>query len=198
MKRAPRSGFTLIELLVVIAVIGILATLSVVATATYRNRAIMSRVEQETSTFQKASAIFFSKNQRYPDPSTASNVADACFGIDSGVWQKCCVSQGGCTYQGTSYDTLAADGDFAAAERAPRWLALLGTRAEAVMGRALPTFLTEAPTAANGFKGVFYDCLNAGCSGATLYFTISQDNCSFGEQHNGLDGVCEVGILTEN
>jgi prepilin-type N-terminal cleavage/methylation domain-containing protein len=194
-KKSRSAGFTLVELLVVIAIIGILGAVSVIGSVTYRNRALNSRVQQEVSSLQKAASLFYTANQRYPDPATASNVDDACYGSDGGVWQKCCVSLGGCSYQGEDIDTLSGDGDFAAAERAPEWMAFLGTRAEAVLNGSLPTFLTEAPTSPSGFKGVFYDCADVGCTDATVYFTVATSECTIGEPHDDLEGVCEDPIL---
>jgi prepilin-type N-terminal cleavage/methylation domain-containing protein len=199
--RRGRGGFTLIELLVVIAIIGIFASISLVAMVTYREKAQSARVEQEVASFQKAAAVYFATNQRYPNPLSASNDGAACLTPINGAPQKCCISEGGCSYSGESLETLAGDGDFAAAPRAPRWLALLGTRAEAVLGGTLPRWLTEAPVSEGGnFQGVFYDCTDEDCGDAMVYFSVPKENCSRGTVHNGLDdeGICEQNITGAN
>ena len=201
----PQEGFTLIELLVVIAVIGIIASITLVAMVTYRERAQAARVEQEVSAFQKAAAVFYASRLRYPDPSESSNWEAACYNTaDPAAPERCCVSRGGCVYAGTALDTLAADGDFALAPARPRF-ALFAETAYAVLGGTLPSFLTEAPLSEGGnFKGVFYDCQAAGCAGASVYFSIprarGEDGCPKGNAHNNLtaEGVCEQDITGAN
>lgn len=210
-KRKPqmngRGGFTLIELLVVIAIIGILASVSLIAMVDFRQKALAVRVEQEVASFQKAAAVYFANNQSYPDPLTASNYLEACI-VVGGVPQKCCISEGGegaCTYHGYGdLDTLdTSAGQFAASDRAPRWLTYLAERAEAVLGDLLPRLPTEAPTSAGGlFKGIFYECRYASgrCADADIFFSVPKENCSRGTTHGGFsgEGICEQNITAAN
>ncbi len=199
----PNSGFTLVELLVVIAIIGVVASISIIATVTYREKAQAARVAQEVANFQKAVAVYYSENQRYPDPIN-SNYAEACYQsgtLVNGTPQKCCVSQEGCTYAGEDYATLEG-GDFAAAARTPRWLTyLIGETAHAIFGGSMPSFLTEAPAVA-GYKGVFYECASAACTNAYVYFSVplTLDSCTRGVVHGGGDffGVCAQDITGGN
>ena len=64
----PRSnkGFTIVELLIVIVVIGILATISIVAYSGVQNRAKDSKAAINASTTQKAAEAYFADNGAYP------------------------------------------------------------------------------------------------------------------------------------
>jgi prepilin-type N-terminal cleavage/methylation domain-containing protein len=201
LARRKDGGFTLIELLVVIAIIGVLASVTLIAMVTYRNKALAARVEQEVASFQKAVAVYYASNLKYPNPASSNNADAACLGTSGGIYQKCCISEGGCSYQGTSLQTLNIYGDFTRAPRAPRWLTYLGERAEAVFNGALPRLLTEAPVSAGGnFQGVFYNCEDTNCTDATIYFSVPKESCSRGITHNGLtgEGMCEQNITAAN
>jgi hypothetical protein len=175
---------------------------------TYRAKAQKARVDSEVAAFQKAAAVYFATNQRYPDPRTAPNFEDACI-TNGGYPEKCCVSEGGCVYAGVGeLETLATTGagnEFAAAGRAPRWLALFGTRAEAILSGVLPRLPSEAPVSSDGFKGIFYECGSAGanCGDATIFFSIPEipgfdSQCSKGRAHNGNAGICQQNITGAN
>jgi len=64
--KTNEHGFTIVELLIVIVVIGVLASVSVVAFNGVRARAIDSEKASETSTIKKKLELFKVKNGYYP------------------------------------------------------------------------------------------------------------------------------------
>lgn len=62
-----KSGFTIVELLIVIVVIGILASITVVAFNGIQERAKVSIAQSELSNLSKATQIYFIDNGRYPN-----------------------------------------------------------------------------------------------------------------------------------
>ncbi len=76
MKRTT-SGFTVVELLIVIVVIGILATLSVVAFSNVRVRALQSEKVSKSNEIRKALERFKVENNRYPGVSEIGGSAGA-------------------------------------------------------------------------------------------------------------------------
>ena len=60
------AGFTIVELLIVIIVIGILATISIVAYSGVQNRAKDSKAAINANTTQKAAEAYFADNGAYP------------------------------------------------------------------------------------------------------------------------------------
>lgn len=61
-----QTGFTLVELLIVIVVIGILATVSIVAYVGMRDRATSARISSNLNSISKQIDIFYVENGRYP------------------------------------------------------------------------------------------------------------------------------------
>jgi prepilin-type N-terminal cleavage/methylation domain-containing protein len=79
-----QEAFTLIELLVVISIIGVLASIVLVAVGEARERARDARRLQETNQIRKALEMYYSKYERYPNIS-----GDACCnGWDQGPCEE--------------------------------------------------------------------------------------------------------------
>lgn len=64
--KKSQSGFTLIELLIVIAIVGILASLIMVALANSRSRSRDSKRKQDLLQLGKALELYFNTNNAYP------------------------------------------------------------------------------------------------------------------------------------
>lgn len=75
--RKNKSGFTIVELLVVIVVIGILASITVVAFNGVRARALQSEKQSKISEVRKALERFKIDNNRYPGVSEIGGSAGA-------------------------------------------------------------------------------------------------------------------------
>lgn len=73
--RLRSQAFTIVELLIVIVVIGILASVTVVAFGGMRARAIDTQSTSEFNSIQKALENFYSVNGRYPDPAEMNGTA---------------------------------------------------------------------------------------------------------------------------
>lgn len=69
----PRRGFTLIELLVVIAVIGLLATLTVVAFGNARKKARDAKRKTDIVQIQKALDLYYADKGEYPPSADATS-----------------------------------------------------------------------------------------------------------------------------
>ena len=65
-----QKAFTLIELLIVIAIIGLLASVVLVALARSREKANISAAIQNSQQMQKALELYYSSNNSYPLPNT--------------------------------------------------------------------------------------------------------------------------------
>lgn len=91
------EGFTLIELLVVIAIIGMLASIVLSSLNTARAKARDSWRLQEFTQLKTALELYYSKYNRYPDPSSDTGTY-ACGGWDGSV-------------DGTFIGQLVTDGD---------------------------------------------------------------------------------------
>ena len=68
LKANNQKGFTLIELLIVVAIIGILATIIVVATADARKKGKDAAVKSSLDTIRKQAAIWYFDNNTYLNP----------------------------------------------------------------------------------------------------------------------------------
>jgi prepilin-type N-terminal cleavage/methylation domain-containing protein len=62
-----RSGFTIVELLIVIVVIGILASITIIAFTNIRARAQLATAQSELSMLGKKSSLFNADRSRYPN-----------------------------------------------------------------------------------------------------------------------------------
>lgn len=71
-----RKGFTLIELLVVIVIIGILATLSVIALNSARAKARDAKRVSDVKQMQTALELFYSDKEAYPTASSAITLGE--------------------------------------------------------------------------------------------------------------------------
>ena len=67
-----KKGFTLIELLVVVAIIGLLATLSIVALNTARAKARDTKRVGDIKNIQTALELYYSNNGAYPSQTSAA------------------------------------------------------------------------------------------------------------------------------
>lgn len=81
-----KKGFTLIELLVVVAIIGLLATLAVVALNTARAKARDSKRVSDVKQIQTALALYFTDNSSYP--TTANFVTGGAIGTSSVIYMS--------------------------------------------------------------------------------------------------------------
>lgn len=94
-------GFTLIEILIVVAIIGLLATMGMIAFQTSLRRSRDSRRLQEIKALQGAAEQFYADNNGYPDGSACSLLDDYTRGFEAGY-----VDPRGeaykCTFDGTN------------------------------------------------------------------------------------------------
>ena len=75
--RKSKSGFTLIELLVVVVIIGILATITVIAYRGIQERARDDRRKTDVANIAKAMELYYSDNGRYPAVNGATTITPA-------------------------------------------------------------------------------------------------------------------------
>ena len=96
-----KKGFTLIELLVVVAIMGLLASLAIVALNTARARARDARRVADVKQIQTALELFYMDQYKYPDdPSTARVIETTCLDEDGfGAAAAECDAEG-TTYMG--------------------------------------------------------------------------------------------------
>ena len=89
LKANNQKGFTLIELLIVVAIIGILATIIVVATADARKKGKDAAIKSNLDALQKQAAIYYLENSAYttsgahPRSSCPNANSNTMFTIDS-------------------------------------------------------------------------------------------------------------------
>lgn len=69
------SGFTIVELLIVIVVIGILASITVVAFNGIQNRGYDTSIKSDLSNYAKRFEVFRIDNSRYPADATTTELA---------------------------------------------------------------------------------------------------------------------------
>jgi prepilin-type N-terminal cleavage/methylation domain-containing protein len=81
-----KKGFTLIELLVVVAIIGLLATLSVVAFNTARAKARDTKRVGDIKQIQTALALYYADNNGYP--LTSEIVVGSAIGTNSIIYMN--------------------------------------------------------------------------------------------------------------
>ena len=72
--RKSKSGFTLIELLVVVVIIGILATITVIAYRGIQERARDDRRKTDVANIAKAMELYYSDNGRYPTATGSTTI----------------------------------------------------------------------------------------------------------------------------
>jgi prepilin-type N-terminal cleavage/methylation domain-containing protein len=72
-----KAGFTLIELLVVVAIIGLLATLSLVALNSARQKARDAKRVADVKQIQTALELYYNDNYGYPDTVTSGSILSA-------------------------------------------------------------------------------------------------------------------------
>lgn len=77
------KGFTLIELLVVIAVIGLIASVVLVALNDSRKKARDTKRKADVAQISKAANVYFSNHSQYPHASYAGNCGTALTGSDA-------------------------------------------------------------------------------------------------------------------
>ena len=81
-----KKGFTLIELLVVVAIIGLLATLSVIAFNTARSKARDTKRVGDVKQIQTALALYYTDNNGYP--ATADFVTGGAIGTGTTIYMN--------------------------------------------------------------------------------------------------------------
>lgn len=72
--KQKRAGFTIVELLIVIVVIGILASITIVAYNGVQNRAKQAKIQSDISNVQKLVESYYAVNGTYPITATALNI----------------------------------------------------------------------------------------------------------------------------
>jgi prepilin-type N-terminal cleavage/methylation domain-containing protein len=80
------KGFTIVELLIVIVVIGVLATIAVVAYSGIRNSADSAAVQSDLRNFAQKAEEFFITNERYP--SSNADLKSLGFKANIGSYQQ--------------------------------------------------------------------------------------------------------------
>ena len=78
-----RGGFTVVELLVVILVIGILASVTVVAYSGVRERATLDRINSNLMSIKKGLALYRADTGKYPNACGAEGAACAVSSLSS-------------------------------------------------------------------------------------------------------------------
>ena len=95
-----KKGFTLIELLVVVAIMGLLASLAIVALNTARARARDARRVSDIKQIQTALELYYMDNYKYPpdpgDPVVDNDIQGLCLSATGGFAEAC----DGTTYMG--------------------------------------------------------------------------------------------------
>ena len=74
MKKINRKGLTMVELLAVVVIIGILASMSIIAYTKYINSAKKEKNQQNETTIENAAKIFLQNNQSYRPKSIGESV----------------------------------------------------------------------------------------------------------------------------
>ena len=91
-----KKGFTLIELLVVVAIMGLLASLAVIALNTARARARDARRVSDIKQIQTALELYYMDNYKYPEDPTDNLIQDLCLSSTTDFANPC----SGITYMG--------------------------------------------------------------------------------------------------
>lgn len=73
--RRTQAGFTIIELLVAVVIIGILASVTIVAFNGAQGRAMNSKMRQDMATIKKALKLYKADEGRYPNSENCDNQA---------------------------------------------------------------------------------------------------------------------------
>jgi len=105
-----KKGFTLIELLVVVAIMGLLASLAIVALNTARARARDARRVSDIKQIQTALELFYMDNYKYPAVTVDTEIEGLC--LSGGGFAETCSDT---TYMGVvpSNPQPRTDGDCA-------------------------------------------------------------------------------------
>lgn len=148
-KTLLSAGFTLVEVLVVIVVIGILASVSVVAYNGFSDRAYASKVTSTVNSYAKILRLYHIQNGRFPDGSTQMGT---CLGRPSdypaadGFPTGACVSGNPFTYyaRNTMNDDIFASG-------------LVASLPDPTIRIAQETF---SVTSINKYRGIYYEFFN--------------------------------------
>lgn len=119
MKKSGHSGFTIVELLIVIIVIGILATITVVAYASSQQRASDVRIRDAADKFSDAIQIWTARNGGVPPKGGwgSTVAANSTTGCADGAWGFQDYNYGSIdtNYKCTVGDALVASGDLSSA-----------------------------------------------------------------------------------
>jgi general secretion pathway protein G len=85
--RKSKSGFTLIELLVVVVIIGILASITIIAYRGIQERARDDRRKTDIASITKALELYYQDNGTYPIPSgTTSTINTSWYSSNDSSW----------------------------------------------------------------------------------------------------------------
>ncbi len=168
MKRTQK-GFTLIELLVVISIIGLLSSVVLASLSTARIKAANAATTSQIREYQKALALFYADNGRYPITGTPGSVV--CLGPNG---TTCVVANV------TVTNTIASMGELATLEKLNPNLAkkenhILPIAYAANLSTYIPITAVKTPQviiSGQAFSGGYYMCASGDsqCKDSNVYW----------------------------
>lgn len=176
MKRTQK-GFTLIELLVVISIIGLLSSVLLASLSTARVRAANTATTSQIREYQKALALFYADNGRYPITGTPGSVV--CLGPNG---TTCVIANRTITNTIANMGELSILGELnpnlAKKERNILPVAYAANLSKYIAITAVKT--PQVIITGLSFNGGYYRCAVTQCKDANVYWPVQNTTVSGG------------------